>query len=482
MSPWQPDLGDGTYRNPVLNADWSDPDVIRVGHDFYLTASSFSKVPGLPILHSRDLVNWTILGHALPRLEGLATPEPGGRVWAPSLRHHDGRFWIFYGDPDRGVHVVTTSDPRGPWSSPHLLKPGLGLIDPCPFWDDDGNAYLVHAWARSRAGVNNRLTLHRMSPDGQRLLDDGQVIIDGDLLPDYRTLEGPKVYRRDGYYWIFAPAGGVARGWQSVFRSRDIAGPYTDRIVLRQGGTDVNGPHQGAWVDTADGSDWFLHFQDRGPFGRVVHLQPMRWAEDGWPVLGADGEPVPGGSKPVGGFPAAVPATSDSFQSFLLRPQWHWPVNPGPDWWRVGGGTLALACLPGPDDLRERGTVLAQRLPAAPFAARTRLTLRAGLGSRAGLVICGNAYAWLGVELTADGPMLACRTADPGKPERDLVPPKPLRQPEAELSVEVDTGGRCRFGTGGIFDAVPGQWVGAVLGLFAAGKAGWASFRRFDVE
>lgn len=471
-----------TYRNPVLDADWSDPDVIRVGDDFYLTASSFTKVPGLPILHSRDLVNWTLIGHALPSLEGLSTPEPGCRVWAPSLRHHDGRFWIFYGDPDRGVQVVTATDPHGPWSAPHLLKPGVGLIDPCPFWDEDGSAYLVHGWARSRAGINNRLTLNRMSPDARRILDHGEVIIDGDRLPGYRTLEGPKLYKRDGSYWVFAPAGGVADGWQSAFRAPDIAGHYTDRIVLRQGSTDVNGPHQGAWVDAPDGSHWFLHFQDRGPFGRVVHLQPMRWAEDGWPVIGNEGEPVLEHRMPVKGEAPAAPPTYDDFTSKELGPQWHWPVNPRQDWWRTGDGRLELACLPGPDDLRERGQVVAQRLPAGPFTARTRLVLDAVRGSRAGLLVLGLAYAWLGVELTAGGPVLACRTADADGVERDLVPAVPLSGPEAELVVEVDASGRCVFGTGGIFTAVPGRWVGAVLGFYAAGEAGWAGFEGFDLS
>jgi beta-xylosidase len=154
-TPWLADNGDGTYRNPVLHADWSDPDVIRVGADFYLVASSFHRVPGLPILHSRDLVNWSIVGHGLPRLEPeevFRTPQHGCGVWAPAIRHHDGRFWIVYPDPDRGIFVITAEDPAGPWSSPRLLKAGRGLIDPCPLWDDDGCAYLVHAWAKSRAG------------------------------------------------------------------------------------------------------------------------------------------------------------------------------------------------------------------------------------------------------------------------------------------------------------------------------------------
>ena len=279
--------------------------------------------PGLPILHSRDLVNWTLVGHALPRLVPEAVfrvPQHGKGVWAPAIRHHAGRFWIYYPDPDFGIYVTTAVDPRGEWSPPSLVLPGKGLIDPCPLWDDDGTVWLVHAWARSRAGFNNVITLRRLTPDGLAAADDGGVvIIDGNELPGYRTLEGPKLYKRGGEYLLFAPAGGVATGWQSVFRARDIRGPYRSRIVLDQGRSAVNGPHQGAWVDTPSGEDWYLHFQDKGPYGRIVHLEPMTWSEDGWPVIGWDpdrngrGEPVTRWPKP------ALPAAADGGSAELGR-------------------------------------------------------------------------------------------------------------------------------------------------------------------
>jgi beta-xylosidase len=482
------DLGDGTYRNPVLHADWSDPDCVRVGGEFVLTASSFAKVPGLPILTSPDLVNWTIVGPALTRQ--FPEPRPGCGVWAPALRHHAGRLRIYYGDPDRGIFVVTAVDPAGPWSEPHLVKAGRGLIDPCPFWDTDGRAYLIHAWAKSRAGVNNRLTLHRMDPDGDRLLDSGVVVVDGDLLPGYRTLEGPKLYRRDGWYWIFAPAGGVARGWQSAFRSRHIAGPYEHRIVLAQGDTDVNGPHQGAWVGAPDGGDWFLHFQDRGAYGRVVHLQPMAWTADGWPDIGHSGQPVDRHRKPVPGWPARSPQTADDFAGPDLGPQWSWTADPDPTRWEVGGGRLRLACRPGPVDLRARTDVLTQRLPAETFTART--TVRVSDGGRAGLAVLGDSYAWLGL---ADS-RLVYRTAGPdgptpgaaaAGPERDLVAPVPMPGGVVEVAVEVSRGALCRFladgrQIGAPFRATPGHWVGAVLALFSAGVRGWAEFGPFRVR
>ncbi|RJL24705.1 glycoside hydrolase 43 family protein [Bailinhaonella thermotolerans] len=482
-APWIADNGDGTYTNPVLDADWPDPDVIAVGDDFYLTASSFTKVPGLPILHSKDLVNWTIAGHAVTR--GRDEPRPGHGVWAPSLRFHDGRFWIFYGDPDEGIFVVTADRPEGPWREPYLIKKGAGLIDPCPLWDEDGRAYLVHAWAKSRAGFNNRLTLHEMTPDATALLGPGRVVIDGDRVPGCFTLEGPKLYRRDGWYWILAPAGGVATGWQYAFRSRDVAGPYEPRIVLERGGTAVNGPHQGAWVRAGD-ADWFLHFQDRGAYGRVVHLQPMRWGPDGWPVIGDGGRPVPGGRKPVQGHPPAAPRSDDDFTGAAPGPQWSWPANPDPSWWSTGAGHLRLTCRPGPEDLRLRPDVLTQRLPARAFSATTAISLGDGARGRAGLAVLGDEYAWAGL----DGDLLVCRAAGAGGPERDLAAPVPAGEGPVTVTVTVEDGALCRFSAvsaagrevGGRFRAAPSQWVGAVLALFASGEEGHARFHGFSTK
>ncbi len=501
------DLGDGAYRNPVLAADWSDPDVLRVGDDFYLTASSFGRAPGLPLLHSRDLVNWTLIGHALDRVEpaeAFAVPRHDCGVWAPSLRHHDGRFWIFWGDPDHGVYQVNAASVRGPWSRPHLLKPGKGLIDPCPLWDEEsGAAYLVHAWAKSRSGVKNRLTGHRMSPDGRELLDEGEVIVDGDRIPGWFTIEGPKLYRHDGWFWILAPAGGVATGWQGAFRSRRFHGPYEQRVVLQQGATDVNGPHQGGWVRTPAGEDWFLHFQQRGAYGRVVHLQPMRWDADGWPVLGDDGAPVDVHPKPgLPPQPRSAPATHDDFPGGRHGPQWQWTANPRTGWAATHAGDgLRLSCLRSARarDLRALPHTLTQRLPLRPCSVEVELRLDAGSpGARAGLAVLGDAYSWIGLERGDDGAArLVHRFAEAGaEAERDAAPPRPAPDDTARLRIDVTEGARCRFNadTGGgfeptgapVFAATPWRWVGALLGLFAVaedgrGPAGAALFTRFRI-
>ncbi|MGW7515519.1 family 43 glycosylhydrolase [Streptomyces sp. NPDC054796] len=504
---WRADRGDGTYRNPVLHADWSDPDAIRVGDDYYLTASSFSRVPGLPVLHSRDLVNWRLAGHALERLvpaDAFTVPRHDRGVWAPSLRHHAGRFWIFWGDPDHGVFQVNAADPRGPWSEPLLLKEGKGLIDPCPLWDEDGHAYLVHAWAKSRSGVKNRLTGHRMAPDGTRLLDEGRIVVDGDLLPGWFTLEGPKLYRQGGWFWIFAPAGSVETGWQGAFRSREFEGPYEERVVLQQGDTAVNGPHQGAWVDTPEGEHYFLHFQQRGAYGRVVHLQPMRWGEDGWPVIGDGGVPVAAHRKPYGApaRPPEAPVTDDDFPGGRFGRQWSWLANPGPGWTVPHDGDgLRLACVrtDRAHDLRTLPSVLTQRLPAERFTAEVELSLTgdgsgdggAAEGAKAGLAVLGDDFSWIGLERghgeAEPGVRLVHRFAESvAEYERDAAPPRPAPLGRALLRIEVREGARCRFSadtfdgagmrpSGQVFAATPWRWVGALLGLFATAPATPAS-------
>ncbi|MFG2674266.1 glycoside hydrolase 43 family protein [Streptomyces sp. NPDC048445] len=508
--PWTADAGDGTYRNPVLNADWSDPDVVRVGEDFYLTASSFGRVPGLPLLHSRDLVNWSIVGHALDRLEpaaDFAVPRHDRGVWAPSLRHHAGRFWIFWGDPDHGIQQVSAENIRGPWTAPHLLKAGKGLIDACPLWDEGtGEAYLVHAWAKSRSGIKNRLTGHRMSADGRELLDEGKTLVDADTIPGWFTLEGPKLYRHNGEFWILAPAGGVGTGWQGAFRSHDFFGPYEERVVLAQGRTGVNGPHQGGWVRTAAGEDWFLHFQQRGAYGRVVHLQPMRWdAEDGgWPVIGDAGEPVAVHPKPVAPpQPAEAPASSDGFPGGRYGRQWQWTANPRPGWTvEHGGDGLRLSCVrtAHAHDLRVLPNVLVQRLPADTFTAEVDVSLDSEApGAKAGLAVLGDAFSWIGLERSAGGDggvRLVHRYAETvAVHERDAEHSRPAPDGRARLRIEVGPGARCRFHadtgdgagfrpSGQVFAATPWRWVGALLGLFATaptgtGPAGTACFTGF---
>jgi len=495
-APWHADLSDGSYQNPVLCADYSDPDAIRVGDDYWMVSSSFSHVPGLPLLHSRDLVNWRLVNHALPRLypqEQFTTPRHGGGVWAPALRHHAGLFWIFYPDPDSGIWVTTTADPLGAWSTPRLLKAGRGLIDPCPLWVGDSEAWLVHGWAKSRSGINNRLTLHRMSPDALSLLDEGRVIINGDEMPGWHTIEGPKLYFRNGWYYVFAPAGGVSEGYQAVFRSRKPEGPYEVRTVLAQGLSPINGPHQGAWVDTPNGQHWFLHFQDRGPHGRVVHLQPMRWRKDDWPEMGINidkagcGEPVLRHGKPEGESDTLVaPLCSDRFAKGKPGLQWQWQANAVDSWILPSEQGLRLAAVPqaSPGSLYLAPNLLLQKFPAPAFRAEVFLD-GAGLqsGDRAGLIVFGYAYAWIGLERGPEGLRIVhahCEDASNGASELCHFS-LDAEMPQVRLKVAVAADGTCSFAYAmpgapetslwPHFKARQGKWVGAKLGLFASSLA-----------
>ena len=477
--PWTPDQGNGTYRNPILCADYSDPDVVRVGDDFYLTASSFNGTPGLPILHSADLVNWTLIGHAIENLPHprYAEVQPGCGVWAPAIRFHDGKFWIYFAMPDEGIYVVTAHDPAGPWAEPHLVQEGRGLIDPCPFWDDDGRAWLAHAYAGSRAGIKHRLRIRPMAVDGRSLLGEGSIVFHE---PDkHPTIEGPKILKRDGWYYVSAPAGGVENGWQVILRSRNILGPYEDRIVLAQGATNVNGPHQGALVDTPAGRWWFVHFQDAGVYGRIVHLQPVFW-QDGWPLMGrlgdcGCGEPVSQHQKPATSVRTAiaVPQTSDEFRAGKLGRQWQWHANHETTWYSPAArpGWLRLI-VPASvrTNLAEAPNLLLQKFPARSFAVETRLDFSAlPRGAEAGLVVMGRAHAALAIRREEDSFQIIFRVDDQERFRAGILP-TPI-----DLRVRVGEAGACEFsyGTNGEFSGVPetflaraGVWIGAKTGIY----------------
>lgn len=507
---WNPNLEGGRYRNPIIFADYSDPDVVRAGDDFFMTSSSFNTVPALPILHSKDLVNWRLVNHAIDRFDDPAfdVPQHGNGVWAPAIRFHDGHYYIFWGDPDRGIFMVRTKDPRGRWDKPVLVREGKGLIDPAPLWDDDGKAYLVHAFAKSRAGFNSVLHVAPMSPDGTRLLGESRLVFDGhDAHP---TIEGPKFYKMRGYYYIFAPAGGVRDGWQTVLRSRNVYGPYDDRIVIAQGSTDTNGPHQGAYLELDNGESWFVHFQEHIAYGRIVHLQPVAWRDD-WPVIGNDadgdgtGEPVPAHARPDVGadYPPMVPQTSDEFGAARLGLQWQWHANNQPGWYSLTDrvGFLRLFAQPVPDgaNLWQAPHLLLQKLPAPQFTATTRISLEADKpGVAAGLIVMGTDYAYITLRRNEGAYVLQqvrALDARSGAAEEVVGEVELGERQEVLLRAEVAEGAMVRFyysvdgaefvGLGEPFQAVQGRWIGAKIGLFALrepGAAGHVDVDFFHVE
>lgn len=509
---WVADQGDGTYQNPVLHADYSDPDVVRVDDDYYMTASSFNVAPGLPILHSKDLVNWELVGHALERqvpVEHFKTPQHGNGVWAPAIRYHKGEFYIYWGDPDFGIYMVKSKNPKGSWEDPVLVEEGKGLIDPAPLWDDDGKAYLVHAYAGSRAGIKSILVVKPMNEDGTKITGAGRIVFDGH--ENHPTVEGAKFYKKDGYYYIFAAAGGVSTGWQLILRSKNVYGPYDEHIALAQGKTDINRPHQGAWVDTKSGEDWFIHFQDKAAYGRITHLQPMQW-NDGWPTMGKDpdgdgtGEPVIRHHKPdTGNHPITTPADSDEFDSDELGLQWQWHGNPHATWGFLNPSKnqLRLYAQQIPENsgnLWDAPNLLLQKFPAEKFVTTTKLSFHPNKdleNEKVGLVVMGMKYAYIAVKSKKDGLYLVYShndDAENGGEETEEVITK-LKSNTLHLRVEVGNDAECLFSysengrrfkqlKNKTFTAVEGKWIGAKVGLFALQKekindSGFADFDWF---
>lgn len=533
---WSPDNGDGTFTNPVINADYSDPDVCvgASGEDFYLTASSFNCIPGLPILHSKDLVNWRIVNHAiraLPPLERYNVPQHGNGVWAPSIRYNENNqtYYIYWGDPDLGVFVTTAKDPEGEWTEPVCIIEGKGIIDTTPLWDDDGRCYLVNGWANSRAAINSQLTVRELSADGMRQIGNPVMVFDGNGTENF-TAEGPKFYKRDGWYWIMCPAGGVPVGHQLAMRSKSPYGPYEHQKVLATGKTNINGPHQGGWVHLKSGEDWFLHFQDKEAYGRVVWLEPVKWI-DNWPVMGEKakgycGQPVMRHRKPDVGrqYPVENPVESDEFDTTTLGKQWQWHAN----YQQMFGmptpfGVFRLFCHQQSKDFKnlwETGNLLLQKTPADNFTATTKIKLTAKDDHQyGGLIVMGLDYSSLVLRRVGDHfelQQVTCHQADKGKTEsvttlakldptsKDAIEYHPAIYCEGYLRLTVSyVGGKSADGTlkheaqvqfswsndgkkfknvGEKFTMRQGKWIGAKIGLMAAAPAGQKDRGWVDID
>ncbi|MCH5213642.1 MAG: family 43 glycosylhydrolase [Muribaculaceae bacterium] len=514
-------IDEQVYTNPVIHSDYSDPDVVSTpdGKTFYMTASSFQCAPGLPILKSENLVDWTIVNYALDAVPpydfyGAGIPRHGKGVWAPCIRYHDGEYFIFWGDPDFGIYMVKAADPEGRWSEPVLVKEGKGLIDPTPFWDEDGKAYLANGWAASRAGFNSVITISEMTPDGTRLISKPRIVYDGNDGVNH-TVEGPKMYKRGGYYYLFAPAGGVENGWQLAMRSKNVYGPYEAKIVMAQGDTDINGPHQGAWVTTRKGEDWFLHFQDKDAYGRIIHMNPMKW-EDGWPVIGKDedgdgcGEPVsmhrcPAGTKPaiVEQDPRLLFQWNSNYSDFfgfeipdgLMRIYGHKYSSPEANLWEAGN--LWLTKLPN-EEFSFTGKV--------KISAKSSAVSEAG-GASSGIVVMGLDYCRLGLTEKAGKFYLVlaeCKDAETGGKEnvKEIAEIAPGREYEAGLTpnveatiflrVKVEKGGKCLFSyslDGETFEDIPesftarkGKWIGAKVGFYSTVPYGVSDRGWMDIQ
>lgn len=493
MKYWSADLKNGEYKNPILHTDYSDPDVIAVNGEFYMIASSFTYLPGVPLLHSRDLVNWELINYCVKSIpfEGYDRPVHGSGTWAPAIRYHDGWFYVFVPLPDEGIFMTKTRDPYGEWTPLHCVKAAKGWIDPCPFWDEDGQAYMVHAFANSRCGIKHRLDICRMAEDASALLDEGVQVYDGEL--QNPTIEGPKLYKRNGYYYIFAPAGGVEQGWQTVLRSEHIYGPYEARIVMHQGDTAVNGPHQGGYVELEDGSSWFIHFQDRDCYGRIVHLQPMCWVAD-WPFIGLErngdgiGEPVQTWRKPLcldGEEPFINP--SDEFEGSALGLRWQWQANPRQEWYRMGARESCLRLFSQrnpkrPNLLWYAPNLLTEMFVMPEFEVRVLLELGdARPGDKAGIAVIGHQYGGICIRRDEGYSIQVFEGTVTGKvyegaAEEKVLYSKQIPSPRVYLRMTFADDGSFRFGysmngiryfdMSQVFQAAKSTWTGAKFALY----------------
>ena len=522
------------YLNPVVFADYSDPDVIRVGDTYYMTASSFHFTPGLPLLMSKDLVNWRLVGYAAKSipLAQFNFPRHSKGIWAPSLRYHDGKFVIVVGLPDEGIFVTEATDFTGEWTPLKCIKEARGFIDPCPFWDADGKAYIVHAYAKSRIGFKSRLGIFEIDPKTMEAISDDEFIFIGD--DSQPTIEGPKVYKRGAFYYIFAPAGGVKQGWQVELRSFSIKGPFSEQIVLEQGNSHINGPHQGGLVENPDGSAYFIHFQDRGVYGRVILLEPALW-RGGWCVMGTAvkseeliGEPVDKGYVPEiskGENLLGVSATEccDDFMNGKIGLQWQWQANVCESDYIAPSAESGLHLLcknKNLGNLWNIPNVLSEKIVFEDFFAEIEMNV-ADLhdGERVGAIFLGGQYAGIEVHNT-HGVYQFCYIesfTDPSDEELRMekiiaiesgelknkekikfvidfasLPPNEKAVDTHSADAEKPSSGTCTFGAevDGIMLKTAAKpylcggdhWVGGKIGFYAQGETGSVIVKRVKVS
>ncbi len=394
------DNGDGTYTNPVIAADFPDPDVILVDSTYYMVNTTMFVFPGVTILKSRDLVNWQYCCNAVQRFDFSPCYDLNGcnryghGQWATSLKYHNGKYHLLFITLDEGGFLCTAARPEGPWQIKKLPK---GFYDPGLFFDDDGKIYVAHGY--SKIYVTELDT--GFAPKG---IDS--LVYTGDIR---RGLEGTHVYKINGYYYLYCTYGGLD-GFQAALRSKTIYGPYEQKVVIRDTTHGVNfGIHQGALIRTQTGEWWTMLFVDNGPFGRFPSLQPVTW-KDGWPIVGVNGKAVITYRKPnVGGeYPTTTLPTSDEFDRPSLGMQWGWNHNPDPTKWSLTErrGFLRLRAATVVDSLPKARNTLTQRMFACysdtlATIATTKMEIgHMKEGDRAGLAVFQDPYAFIGITRT----------------------------------------------------------------------------------
>ncbi|WP_195629742.1 family 43 glycosylhydrolase [Bacteroides finegoldii] len=387
---------DGTFTNPVILADYPDPDIIRVGHDFYMVSSSFTTVPGIPILHSQDLINWKTIGYAydrLPQNPGYDMQENKvmyrGGSWAPCIRYHKGMYYICFCTPSEGFFVCRSNKPEGPYE---MTSFGTELYDPSMLFDDDGRIYIAHG--------ANTIYITELTEDARSIKKAPQVVYSSSFGTPY---EGSHIYKRKGWYYICNTTRGY-NGIQVCMRSKNIYGPYETKLLS---GDDMNysgcGLHQGGFVELENGETWFFTFQDRDYIGRVPVLQPVTW-KDEWPLFGDPQNymkaqvtcrkpSVKHHSKP------SLPLGSDNFEKSTLGLQWQWNHNPDNTLWSLkeNPGHLRIYASTSKDILHARNTLTTKILGNASIGTIKINTRHMKSGDVAGITMFNIPYAWLGI-------------------------------------------------------------------------------------
>ena len=391
------DNGDGTYTNPLIYADFPDPDVIRVDSTYYMVTTTMFIFPGVPILRSYDLVNWEYCSNAVQRmdyspcynLDGCDRYSHG--QWASSLKYHNGTYYILFITLDEGGFVCMATNPEGPWELKHLPR---GFYDPGLFFDDEGKIYVAHGYSN----------IYMTELDTNLVaVGDDVLVFAGDIRPG---LEGSHVYKINGYYYLYCTYGG-GDGFQVALRSENIYGPYEEKIVIRDNGNLGTGLHQGALIETQTGEWWTIIFQDGGAFGRFPTLQPVTW-EDGWPMVGVEGHGVVTYPKPDVGkeYPILILPTSDEFGDAELGMQWGWNHNPDSIKWSLteNPGFLRLTTTGIVPGLREARNTLAQRI-FAYYSTKVASTAAIHVtvdhmqeGDVAGIAVFQDPYAYIGIK------------------------------------------------------------------------------------
>lgn len=486
------------YQNPVILGDYSDPDVIRKGDNYYMLASSFNHTPGVPVLKSKNLVDWKIINYVFDEIpfERFNKVCHGDGAWAPAIRYHNGLYYAIIPFPDEGIYISSTDDiEKGNWSKLWCLIEGKGIIDPCPLWVKD-KCYLVVGFAKSRIGFNSVLGVYEVTPDLKTQLTDYKIVFDGHNTQP--TIEGPKFHYLNDYYYIMAPAGSVKAGWQVCLRSKNVYGPYEEKIVMLQNDSKINGPHQGALIDLPNNKWAFMHFQDMGPYGRVVHLQPVKWIND-WPICGMVKDELLGGTpysecdyiiEKKSNYKIPV---SDKFKGNKLSEIWQTPANKTGHWYDVND-SLTLYCTYNGEKaynaLNLTPNLFLTKIALYSFTVKTKCIIDLiNDGDEIGFTYMGNNYQYICIRRIDGKNHLQLRQGYFNQDNDIVLFDCIYNDSEIEFNMKYSSNNTYQLGFNGSylknkFNASVGRWIGGKYGIYAKGLklGGKAIFKYFNVK